>query len=458
MSDKTIAVPVMINAFDAKNADRLAPGTRRLVERRQRVLGQPYRMFYEDPVHFVRASGTRLYDADGNAFLDAYNNVPCVGHCNPVVVQAIAEQAARICTHTRYLDESIVAYAERLLEHFPAETNRLMLTCTGSEANDLALRVARTHTEGTGFIVTSNAYHGISHAVAAMSPSLGKNVPLGPDVRLIAPPDPVLASSVEGVGAFFERQVRIAIADLQRHGIKLAALLVDTIFSSDGVFAEPAGFLTGAAAAVREAGGLFIADEVQAGFGRMGSHMWGFQRHGLVPDLVTMGKPMGNGYPIAGVVAREAVLERFAREARYFNTFGGNPVACAAALAVLDVLRDCDLLANALTVGNYMKAGFESLAARHGMLGGVRGQGLFVGVDIVDADGGPNPGAAAGLVNEMRRRHVLISASGPFGNVLKIRPPLPFSISDADELLQACRAALDSIADGPADAILERRI
>ena len=440
-----MSVPVMINAFDSANAANLDERTRDLVERRQRVLGQPYRMFYEEPVHFDRARGVRLYDAAGNAYLDAYNNVPCVGHCHPRVVAAIAEQAARLNVHTRYLDESIVGYAERLLAHFPAETNRLMLTCTGSEANDLALRIARNHTGGTGFIVTANAYHGISHAIAAMSPSLGLNVPLAVDVRTVAAPDPRLAGSPEAVGAFFEREVRAAIADMQRHGISPAALLVDTIFSSDGVFAEPAGFLAGAVAAIREAGGLFIADEVQAGFGRMGSHMWGFQRHGLVPDLVTMGKPMGNGYPIAGVVAREEVLERFAREARYFNTFGGNPVACAAATAVLDILRDEDLLANAATVGAHMKAGFETLARRHAAVGDVRGQGLFLGVDILGADGSPSPTVAGSLVNALRRRRVLISASGPLGHVLKIRPPLPFSIADADELLQVCDEVLATL-------------
>lgn len=437
-----MSVPVMINAFDIKTAGNLDKRTRDLVERRQRVLGQPYRMFYEEPVHFERASGVRLYDDAGNAFLDAYNNVPCVGHCHPRVVSAIAEQAARLNVHTRYLDEGIVQYAERLLGHFPAQTNRLMLTCTGSEANDLALRIARVHTGGTGFIVTANAYHGISHAVAGMSPSLGLNVPLDGDVRTVSAPDPRLAGSEQEVGAFFEREVRMAIADMQRHGIRPAALLLDTIFSSDGVFAEPAGFLTGAVAAIREAGGLFIADEVQAGFGRLGSHMWGFERHGIVPDLVTMGKPMGNGYPIAGVVAREEVLERFAREARYFNTFGGNPVACAAATAVLDILRDEDLLANASKVGAYMKAGFETLSKRHGTIGQVRGEGLFLGIDILDKDGAPSPLVAGNLVNALRRCHVLISASGPLGHVLKIRPPLPFSVSDTDELLQICDEVL----------------
>lgn len=440
-----MSVPVMINAFDTKNAGNLDKNTRDLVERRQRVLGQPYRMFYKEPVHFDRASGVRLYDGEGTAYLDAYNNVPCVGHCHPRVVSAIAEQAARLNVHTRYLDEGIVGYAERLLSHFPAETNRLMLTCTGSEANDLALRVARNHTDGTGFIVTANAYHGISHAIAAMSPSLGLNVPLAIDVRTVAAPDARLAGSAEQVGVYFEQEVRAAIADMQRHGIRPAALLVDTIFSSDGVFSEPAGFLAGAVAAIREAGGLFIADEVQAGFGRLGSHMWGFQRHGLVPDLVTMGKPMGNGYPIAGVVAREEVLERFAREARYFNTFGGNPVACAAATAVLDILRDEDLLANAARVGAHMKAGFEGLSKRHAAIGDVRGEGLFLGVDILDGDGAPSPRVAGDLVNALRRRRVLISASGPLGHVLKIRPPLPFSIADTDELVQVCDEVLSTL-------------
>jgi 4-aminobutyrate aminotransferase-like enzyme len=442
MKANRMSVPVMINAFDTKNAGNLDERTRGLVERRQRVLGQPYRMFYEEPVHFERASGVRLYDREGNAFLDAYNNVPCVGHCHPRVVTAIAEQAARLNVHTRYLDEGIIAYAERLLRHFPAQTNRLMLTCTGSEANDLALRIARNHTGGTGFIVTANAYHGISHAIAAMSPSLGLNVPLATEVRTVAAPDSRLAGSAGQVGAFFEGEVRAAIADMQRHGIRPAALLVDTIFSSDGVFAAPEGFLAGAVAAIREAGGLFIADEVQAGFGRLGSHMWGFQRHDLVPDLVTMGKPMGNGYPIAGVVAREEVLERFAREARYFNTFGGNPVACAAATAVLDILSDENLLANARRVGAHLKAGFEALSKRHTAIGDVRGEGLFLGVDILDGDGKPSPRVAGDLVNALRRRRVLISASGPLGHVLKIRPPLPFSIADSDELIRICDEAL----------------
>ncbi|GLU29695.1 aspartate aminotransferase family protein [Brucella sp. NBRC 12950] len=439
-----MSVPVMINAFDPENAGNLEEDTRILVERRQRYLGQNYRMFYEEPVHFDRASGVRLFDKQGNAYLDAYNNVPSVGHCHPRVVQAIAEQAARLNVHTRYVEGVIVDYAEQLLSHFPDETNRLILTCTGSEANDLALRIARNYTGGTGFIVTANAYHGISHAIAGLSPSLGLNVPLAVDTRVIAAPDPYRAGSLDAVAIFFEQEVRTAIADMKRHGIRPAALLVDTIFSSDGVFAEPTGFIAGAVEAIREAGGLFIADEVQAGFGRMGSHMWGFARHEIVPDIITMGKPMGNGYPIAGVVAREPLLERFAREARYFNTFGGNPVACAAAKTVLDIIKDEDLMANASKVGAHLKTGFQALSKDHSPVGNVRGQGLFLGVDIVDALGRPSASAATDIVNALRRRRVLISASGPLGNVLKIRPPLPFSVSDADELLGIFQEILET--------------
>ncbi len=426
----------------ANEAQPLDASTRALMERRQSVLGQPYRVFYEDPVHFTRARGVRLYDAAGEAYLDAYNNVPCVGHCHPRVVQAIAEQSARLNIHTRYLGEEIVTYAERLLQHFPPELSRLMLTCTGSEANDLALRIARVYSGGTGFIVTANAYHGVTHAVAGLSPSLGLLVPIGADVRTVAAPDPALAGSPDAVAAFFEAEVRAAIADMLRHGIRPAALLVDTIFSSDGIFADPPGFLKGAVGAIRDAGGLFIADEVQAGFGRMGTHMWGFQRHGLVPDLVTLGKPMGNGYPIGGVVAREEILARFAQESRYFNTFGGNPVACAAAMTVLDILRDESLLDNAVRVGSHLKAGLCALAKRYAAIGAVRGEGLFLGVEILNDNGLPDPQAATELVNALRRRRVLIAASGPLGHVLKIRPPLPFTLSDADALLHHCDAVL----------------
>src|SRR5438445_7425363 len=273
--------------------------TEAMIARRKRLLGPAYRLFYEQPVQFVRGEGVWLYDPAGNAYLDAYNNVASVGHCHPHVVQAIARQAAVLNTHTRYLHETVLDYAEKLLATFPAEIGQIMFTCTGSEANDLALRVARTCTGGTGFIVTEAAYHGVTSALVELSPSLGLSLPEGSHARLVPAP----SSAADG-GDVFAHHVRAALSDMKKSGIRPAALLVDTIFSSDGVFADPPGFLRPAVEAARAEGALFIADEVQPGFGRSGGQMWGFAHHGLVPDLVTMGKPMGNGHPVAGMAAR----------------------------------------------------------------------------------------------------------------------------------------------------------
>ncbi|MBY3307961.1 aspartate aminotransferase family protein [Rhizobium laguerreae] len=424
----------MANAFGADDFARLSEQEQALIARRDRVLGPAYRLFYERPVHFVRGEGVWLYDAEGRAFLDAYNNVASVGHSNPVVLEAISRQAATLNTHTRYLHENILTYAESLAATCPDELSQVMFTCTGSEANDLAVRIARNYTGATGIIVTSHAYHGVTSTVAELSPSLGANVDLGLHVRTVAPPSSTLPP-VE-VEAAFCAGVEAAIADLQRHGIKPAMLIVDTIFSSDGVIADPPGFLVKAVAAIRSAGGIFVADEVQPGFGRTGDAMWGYQRHGVVPDLMTLGKPMGNGYPMAGLIARPEVIRDFGRKARYFNTFAGSPVAAAAGQAVLDVVIRDDLIGNAKEVGVYLKRELERFCAGSPILGQVRGAGLFMGVDVVNG-GGPSPAAAAGIVNAMRERGVLISASGPNANVLKIRPPLVFSRSNARTFLEA---------------------
>lgn len=439
-------VPLMVNAFDPARAGALDDEVARLLQRRAKVLGPSYKLFYEKPVHFVRGEGVRLYDAAGTPYLDVYNNVPAVGHGHPRVVEAIARQAATLNTHTRYLNDVIITYAERLIATFPAELANAMFTCTGSEANDLAFRIARCHTGNEGVIVTANGYHGITAAVAAASPSLGLGVPLGDHVRAVPAPDAYRLGEAE-LAARFEADVQAAIDDLARHGVKPAILVFDTIFSSDGVLTHPPGFIKGAVEAVRRAGGLFVADEVQPGFARTGDAMWGFQRHGVVPDIVTLGKPMGNGLPIAGVVARPEVLERFATTARYFNTFGGNPVCCAAALAVLDVIEDEGLQRNALEVGAYLQAGLRRLADGDARIGEVRGAGLFIGVDFVrdQATREPDEDAGLAMVNRLRELNVLISASGPLGHVLKIRPPLPFGKADADEFLYLFGKALKSI-------------
>ena len=439
----------MINAFDADRIDTLPEATQALIRRRQRVMGASYRLFYEEPVHLDRAEGVWLFAPDGTRYLDVYNNVPCVGHCHPRVVAAVRDQVGRLNTHTRYLTDIVVDYAERLVATFPADLSQVMLTCTGSEAIDLALRIARFTTGGLGVIVTENAYHGVTAAAAEASPSLGAGVPLGLHVRTVAAPDSYREDPAT-MGESFAARVRAAIADLRRHGAAPAALLFDTVFSSDGLCTHPPGFILPAVDAIHEAGGLFIADEVQPGFARTGSAMWGFLRHHAEPDLVVLGKPMGNGIPIAGVVGRPALFDDFATRTRYFNTFGGNPVSCAAALAVLDVLRDEGLMQNAATVGAYLRAGLFDLARRFEPIGDVRGDGLFIALEFVTDRESRTPGGALAsrVVNAMRRRHVLISASGIHGNTLKIRPPLPFAREHADLVLEALAASLEEVGAG----------
>ncbi|MGR3892952.1 aspartate aminotransferase family protein [Pseudomonas sp. 1176_21] len=436
----------MINGFTAEDAARLSETERALIERRARVLGPAYRLFYEHPLHLVKGEGVWLYDADGKRYLDAYNNVASIGHCHPKVVEALYEQAKVLNTHTRYLHEGILDYAEKLLATFPPELDQVMFTCTGSEANDLALRIARQYTGGTGLIVTQLAYHGVTDQIAAASPSLGAGVPVGDFVRTVRAPD-AYRLGAENVAQIFADDVRAAIADLRRCGIKPAALLLDGIFASDGVLSDPAGFLQQAVAVAREEGLLYIADEVQSGFGRTGSHMWGYQRHRVQPDIVTMGKPMGNGQPIAGAVFRGEVLDAFGRTARYFNTFGGNPVSCAAANAVLDVIQGEGLMANCAAVGEYFKAGLQGLAERYPLIGDVRGAGLFVGVELVTdrASKAPATEATARVVNGMRERGVLISSAGPAANILKIRPQLIFQREHADLFVQTLEAVLKSL-------------
>ncbi|EIU1446444.1 TPA: aspartate aminotransferase family protein [Pseudomonas aeruginosa] len=430
-----------VNAFQLEQATSLDAAERSLIERRQRLLGPAYQLFYDNPLHFVRGAGTWLYDKAGRAYLDLYNNVASVGHCHPRVVEALASQAATLNTHTRYLHEGVLDYAEKLLATMPAELANVMFTCTGSEANDLALRIARDYTGGTGVIVTRYAYHGMTASIAELSPSVGDYVPLGRDIRVVDAPVH-LPQDPQRVGQLFADQVRDALADMQRHGIRPAALLVDTLFTSDGVFADPAGFLAEAVKAVRDAGGLFIADEVQPGFGRTGTHMWGFQRHDVVPDLVTMGKPMGNGHPLAGLTVRPEILERFGRNASYFNTFGGNPVSAAVGLAVLQVIEEEGLQENARQIGALLKEGLEGLAREHACLGQVRGAGLFIGVDVIAESGAADSETARRIVNLLREESMLIGVSGANNNALKIRPQLCFSAENVEQFLGALQRVL----------------
>jgi 4-aminobutyrate aminotransferase-like enzyme len=439
----------MNNAFDPATAAGLDEETRTLVERRQRLLGPAYRLFYTEPVEVVRARGVLLYDRDGRDYLDAYNNVVSVGHAHPRVTEAIAGQLGTLCTHTRYLQPGILDYAEDLLGTHSGRIGRsgqAMFTCTGSEANDLALRMARHHTGRRGIIVTAEAYHGNSDLTAGISPSLGEGSPLDPWVRRVPAPDSYRRPA-PGLGAWLADQVAAQIGDLERRGDGVAAFIADSLFSSDGIHAQPTDVLGPVAEVVRQAGGLFVADEVQSGFARSGERMWGYQRHGLDPDIVTMGKPMGNGYPVAGVLVVPEVVAGFGRDTRYFNTFGGNTVAMAAAQVTLDVIRDDELLASSGRVGAFLRAELAGLAARYQLIGDVRGSGLYLGAELVRDRGTrePDPAAATAVVNGLRERRVLISATGEHGNVLKIRPPLVFTEADAGRLLTELDAVLAAL-------------
>lgn len=417
-----------------------------LIDRRNNVLGASYRLQYRQPVHFVRGEGMWLYDPDGRAYLDFYNNVPSLGHCNAEVNAAMAEQAGRINANTRYLEPKLVEFSERLVETFPPELSRVVFTCTGSESNDLALRIARLVSGNDGVIVSSYAYHGTSAAAAAVSPNLGNGVKLSPSVRMVSLHGPAGIPESQA-SDFFEAQVRAAITDLNRRGIGVAALLIDSIFSSDGVWVDPPGFITKGVDAVREAGGLVIADEVQPGFGRTGAHMWGFERHGIVPDLVTLGKPMGNGFPIGAVVGRKLPVDQFGGTARYSNTFAGNTIGIATANAVLTILQRDKIPKNALSMSVRLRAGLDNIAGKMPGIRGIRNAGLFFGIDLgFEGDDEIRRRALAlNVVNAMRDDGVLVSTTGANEDSLKIRPPLICQDSHVDHFLARIERALAKV-------------
>lgn len=418
-----------------------------LLTRREQSLGSAYRLFYDQPVHVTRGAGVWLYDDAGNAFLDAYNNVPLVGHCQPDVVAALHSQAATLNTHTRYLHERVIEYAERLLELFPKALDRVLFSCSGSEANELALRIARAVTGNAGVIITKHAYHGNTTSVAELSPSDSGRTEFPNWIEAIPPPDTYRRDGQPGTDEWsraYLAEVDEAIERMRARGVRPAALLLDSAFTSDGLFLPPPGLLATLAERIREAGGVYVADEVQSGFGRLGQALWGFELHAARPDIVTLGKSIGNGHPLAATVVRHELLDEFAAQSHYFNTFGGNPVSAAVGLAVLDVLAREGLLENSRNTGAYLDAGLRRLQAASTAIGDVRGSGLFAAVELV-ANGPerrPDKALASRIVNDLRVRRILISTEGPHGNILKIRPPLPFGREHVDRLLEALSAVL----------------
>jgi 4-aminobutyrate aminotransferase-like enzyme len=435
-----------LNAFDMDASSGLDPETADLVAHRRRVFGPTSMLFYARPLNLVRGEGVWLIGADGTRYLDAYNNVASVGHCHPRVVAAVSRQMATLNTHSRYLSEIVYTYAERLLATLPRELSNIVLTCTGSESVDLALRIARAVTGGTGLIVTANAYHGNTRSATEISPSSASAEPPNPHVFLVPAPDTYRTMSKD-VGPRFAANVRKAIAAMKRKKIRFAGLIADSIFSSDGIYSGEPGFMAEAIASVRKEGGMFIADEVQPGFARTGETMWGFERHGLVPDMVVMGKPMGNGYPIGGVAVKPNLLEAFGATSGYFNTFGGNPVAAAAGLAVLETIEAETLQQNALEIGAYLLAELDGVAQRFSRVGDLRGKGLYIGVELVRdrKSKKPDRAAATSVVEMLRDRNILVGIAGPYGNILKIRPPLCFARDHADLLVKALSDSLATL-------------
>ncbi|MFP1950638.1 aspartate aminotransferase family protein [Lonsdalea quercina] len=432
-----------LNRFEKNDDVTLDAALTEQIARRQSTQGASSVLFYQQPIEMVSARGVWMFDAAGNKYLDMYNNVPSVGHCHPRVVEAMSIQAGRLNTNTRYLFPVLELYSETLLATFPAPLTQVIFTCTGSESNDIALRMARMATGKQGIIVTETAYHGNTTAVMEVSPSGHKRPQLPPYVRTVPAPDANTLQPGQQVERVFADAVQSAIDSLEAAGFGCAALLVDTIFSSDGVYAEPAGFLGLAVDRVRANGGVFIADEVQPGFGRTGTHYWCFQRHALVPDIVTLGKPMGNGFPMAAVITRPELLDRFSQETEYFNTFGGNPVAAAVGLSVLQVIEEEALLANAEYSGRALRAGLRSLAKIHPAIDDVRGAGLFNAVEFRHPDSKePDTALARWVINALKEEGILIGAAGAYGNSLKIRPPLCFSIHHADFFIEKLSAVL----------------
>lgn len=411
-----------------------------MIERRAKLLGPNQYMFYDRPLHMIKGKGIWLTDATGRSFLDAYNNVPHVGHSHPHVLRAISRQYAALCTNTRYVYGNILDYAERLAATIPDGPRSSVFVNSGSEANDIGWRMAKTYTGKSGAIILEKAYHGGTDAIHAFSPEDLPESEIEPHIRTIVTPD-TYRGEFRGDDAAMRYAADIdrAIAELDEAGYGVATVMIDSSFVNHGIINVPDGYLQQIVAKVRAAGGVFMADEVQAGFGRMGSHMWGCQSHGVEAEIITLGKPIGGGLALGAVLTTPEILASFTEKTGYFSTFGGNPVACAAGSAVLDVIEDEELLKNAVETGDYLRRGLQVLAQRHAIIGDVRGAGMIAGVELVlDRETlEPARDETKRVINGMKDKGVLVGREGYNGNVLKIRPPMVFKPDNADTLIKA---------------------
>lgn len=429
--------------------------TAELLARRERLLGVGAALFYDQPLHIVQGEGVWLIDADGKRYLDMYNNVPCVGHGHPHVVEAMQQQAAGLNVHSRYLHEGILNYAERLTQLHADPLSTAVFACTGTEANEVAMAMARTSTGGRGIICTDSAYHGNSAEVSKLNhvgylERLGRSV--DPEIRAIPFPQcfrPLRENLPESeLTDLYLQEVARAIDELTGNGIKLAAMLVCPILANEGLPDIPDGFMKRAAQMVRAAGGLFITDEVQAGFCRTG-RWWGYQTMDVLPDIVTLGKPMGNGLPFSGALASIEVVNAFRKNSHYFNTFASSPLQAAVGNAVLDVIEQEELQSNVNRVGEYLRGELRNLQKDCEPMADIRGHGLFIGLEWVsDRESKTADRVQAKVIaNRMKDKGFLISNAGILGNVLKIRPPLVFTLEHADLFLTAFE---ETIRENPA--------
>jgi 4-aminobutyrate aminotransferase-like enzyme len=433
-------------------APRAASREALLVARRARI-GPSLSVAYRQPLTIVRGWMQHLYDDDGRAYLDVVNNVAHVGHCHPRVVDALRRQSGVLNTNTRYLHPDLARYAERLTAHLPPALRVCYFVCSGSEANELALRLARAHTGRRDVVVVDHAYHGNTSSLVDLSPYKfngpgGRGAP--PFVHTVVLPDPYRGphrGHTIGVGQRYAESVRDAMAAADRAGGPVAAFFAEAIVSGGGHIEPPPGYLVDAYRYARAAGAVCVADEVQVGFGRIGTHFWAFESQGVVPDIVTMGKPIGNGHPMGAVVTTPEIAASFTNGMEYFNTFGGNPVSCAVGLAVLDVLEGDGLQEHARVVGEHLAAGLRGLMQRHATIGDVRGRGLLLAIELVRdrATLEPAPRHAAYVVERMRARGILLSTEGPLHTVIKMKPPLVFSLADADRLIAEYDAVLGEL-------------
>lgn len=420
-----------------------------LKARRDRALGAGAALFYETPLHIVRGEGTYVFDADGRRYVDMYNNVPCVGHANPRVAEAMGRQQATLNVHSRYLHEGIVAFAERLAALHGPQIESVVFSCSGTEANEVALRMARFATGRRGIVCTNATYHGNSELVGALT-HVGAARPETSEIHAFPFPE-TYRPIREGVSeqdlceAYLER-LGDAIARFETSGAGFAALIVCSIFSNEGLPNVPAGFMARAAEMARAAGGLVIADEVQAGYARTG-RWWGYEVTGFTPDIVVTGKPMGNGLPLAATAASRALVEIFRGKTRYFNTFASSPVQAAVGMAVLDEIEERRLKENVAAVGAPLKAALTQRKGAWEAIGDVRGEGLFIGVEMVK-DGparAPDAPLAIAMANRLKDKGFLTSNAGAYGNVVKMRPPLVFSQEDAEAFLDAFDETVDEL-------------